>query len=204
MSGIAPSSVNFIFKDFVTRFSAAFQEDYIKFHSGDRKAQMDLLYAMMGAPGNIGSMDATHSPRLNKCPGHLKHQCEGKEGYPTLAWMCIVDHFKYIQYVSMAYYGASNDKGICNADAFCRGLQAGSHGGDTFDMIDELGRGGCPPFPVNKRIEKRGEHCTGQVGEEVAPEELLLVHRPVEKGREIQVGLPKLANPVKIVLRPSH
>ncbi len=64
---------------------------------------MDLLYAMMGAPGNIGSMDASHSPRLNKCPGSLNNQCEGKEGYPTLAWMCIVDHFKYIQYVYGVY-----------------------------------------------------------------------------------------------------
>ena len=59
LSGIAPSSVNSIFKHFVTRFASTFQEDYIKFHTGDRKAQMDLLYAMMGAPGNIGSMDAS-------------------------------------------------------------------------------------------------------------------------------------------------
>jgi len=96
MSGCRNSTISVIFKDFVADFAYNFEADFIKFHTGERKQQMDELYALMGAPGNIGSMDATHSPRLNKCPKELKHLCTGKEGYPTLAWMCVVDHFRYI------------------------------------------------------------------------------------------------------------
>ena len=137
MSSVARSSVLDIFKQFVRRFSKHNME-FIRFHQEERLKTSMSVYSNLGFPGAVGSMDATHV-RLWKCPDMFQNRCEGKEGYPTLGWMCVVDHFKFIQYVSDAYFGAANDKQMCNVDPFCMAIQGGSLRNVPFNIINERG-----------------------------------------------------------------
>ena len=47
-------------------------------------------FARCGFPGAFASMDVVHSP-WRQCPTKFKHTCQGKEGFPTLAWNCGTD-----------------------------------------------------------------------------------------------------------------
>ena len=71
-------------------------------------------------------------------------------------------------------------------------------------FLEELGRGSGPSFGRNKLIEKWWESAAGQVRKEVIPKELHLFQRPCEQGREVKVGLTKLANPVEIIFGASN
>ena len=68
----------------------------------------------------------------------------------------------------------------------------------------ELFGGNGPTFPVNEHFKELGEDSRGQMYKEVVSEERHLLQRPCEKGREVEVGLSILANPVEIVLRSSN
>jgi len=78
----------------------------------------------------LGSIDATHV-RLGNC--------KGKEGYPTLAWMCVVDHSKEIRYVGEFVFGATPDKGIYNSDPFLNDVEGGKYRDTRFFTLDEDG-----------------------------------------------------------------
>jgi len=82
------------------------------------------VYARLGFPGAWGSMDATHV-WWNQCPVSFSNLCTGKEGYPTLTFNCIVDHYRYIQYTSIAYYGSIPDIAIAQMDELPRRLMCG-------------------------------------------------------------------------------
>ena len=109
---------------FVTNFSSEFKDEFIKVHTGDKLKLAMGVYTKLGFPGAFGSMDATHL-WWNKCPVNLVNLCTGKEGYPTLTFNAIVDHHRYIQYVSHAFYGSIPDVAIAQMDPFPRSLMAG-------------------------------------------------------------------------------
>ena len=134
LSSGCPSTVNFIFKQFVTNFSKRFLSEFVKVHHGESEILMKNLYSALGLPGATGSMDCTHL-WWNKCTESLKHLCKGKEKFPSLAFCALVDHFRYIQYISLAYFGASNDIQILEDDDFCRNLLNGGLKDYEYDMI---------------------------------------------------------------------
>jgi hypothetical protein len=72
-------------------FVDAFFDIEVVMPTAERLSAVADMYAAIGFPGGLGSMDATHG-ELGKCPDWLLHLCKGKEGYPTLGWMAIVDH----------------------------------------------------------------------------------------------------------------
>ena len=125
LSSGCPSTVNFIFKQFVTAFAKRFLSEFVKIHDGESSERLKNLYSALGLPGAVGSMDCTHL-WWNKCTESLKHLCKGKEKFPSLAFCALVDHFRFIQYISLAYFGASNDIQILEADEYCRNLLGGS------------------------------------------------------------------------------
>jgi hypothetical protein len=96
------------------------------------------MYSVLGFPGAMGSMDATHV-RLGKCPHSHIPSAKGKEGYPSLAWMAIVDHCKEIHYIGDYVFGATNDKTMCNEDPFLNEVEGGKYRNTTFNTIDENG-----------------------------------------------------------------
>ena len=67
------------------------------------------MYRLLGFPGAIGSMDCTHV-HWGRCPPNLKWQCIGKEGYPTIAFQCVVDRTRRILHVGDAFFGGTKDK----------------------------------------------------------------------------------------------
>jgi len=138
MSQVPLSTVNSIFKDFVIGFTSAYFSEFVRFPEGQRRRDVMEMYSLLGFPGCIGSMDATHV-RLGKCPFSLINVCKGKEGYPSLAWMVIVDHARMALYVSDAYLGATNDKTMCNVDPFLRDIQRGLFSEVEFFVVDDNG-----------------------------------------------------------------
>lgn len=71
----------------------------------------------MGLPGCIGSTDCVHL-KWDRCPVGLAQLCSGKEGYPTLAYSCTVDHHHRILASTSSYWGAKNDKTIVRGDTY--------------------------------------------------------------------------------------
>ena len=54
-------------------------------------------------------MDATHI-HWAKCPASHKHDCTGKEGYPTIAFNIAVTHSGHITSVTNGFHRGKNDK----------------------------------------------------------------------------------------------
>ena len=124
LSGVGESTTNSIFKTFVKEFSTAFMDDHVHFPTGEDLLQCMELYRVLGVPGALGSVDCTHV-RLRRCPVGVRWLCSGKEKFPTLSFLVVVDHNRRVQYVSPAHFGASNDKTISNNDPMMRSIHAG-------------------------------------------------------------------------------
>ena len=134
MSGAGRSTVSYLLKSFCRGFVAAYYEEHVQVHQGLKMEQCMRVYQLLGLPGAFGSMDATHV-HWNSCDDELRFEAIGKEGFPTLGFMCMVDHFKYIQYCSAYHLGGQNDKGIMNDDIFCLDMIRGKFGDVQFDMF---------------------------------------------------------------------
>ena len=97
------------------------------------------VYARMGLPGCIGSMDCVHI-RWEHCLAGGRSGHKGKEGYPTLSYEVTVDHSKRIMAVTQGHPGARNDKTIVKFDCFVTSLHDGKLYNDvTFDLLDKDG-----------------------------------------------------------------
>ena len=132
------STVNSVFKYFVRKFVYYFYDEYVKIPTGaDLEKTMDA-YKEVGSPGAMGSMNATHLG-WDKCPEALKHLCTGKEKFPTLAFNCVVDHFRQIHYCSEAYLGATNDHQISGDDKYPVALSRGDYENVEFELYKEDG-----------------------------------------------------------------
>jgi len=125
------STAHAVFKQFVWNFAKEFFADYVKVPTGDRLKKTMAVYEQLGLPGAVGSMDCTHL-RWNKCPKWLHTLCKGKEGYPSLAFNCVVDHFRLIHHVSEVFVGTSNDITICHNDTYTRNIVMGLYVGIVF------------------------------------------------------------------------
>ena len=138
LSGIGESTALSIFKTFVKEFSKAFLEEYVHFPVGDELLKCMEIYRVLGVPGALGSADCTHV-RLGKCPEGLRWLCKGKEDFPTLSFLVIVDHNRKALYVSSAHFGASNDITISKNDPMLLGILAGKFADTEFVLYDEDG-----------------------------------------------------------------
>jgi hypothetical protein len=104
------------FHEFCKKFAARYFKEYVcapQSEEAIRKATG--IYERLGLPGALGSTDCVHV-WWDRCPASISNKCTGKEGYPTLAWECTVDHhMKFIASTS-SFYGSCNDKMICKYD----------------------------------------------------------------------------------------
>jgi len=139
MSGIAESTVNYMFHQFTQAFVKAFYDEFVHFPSTD--AELDEVatsYEQLGFPGACGSMDVTHV-RLGKCPHGLKVLATGKEGFPTLAFQAICAPNRKILYCSTPYLGSYNDITITANDVFCQRIQEDILDGVRYKIVGEDG-----------------------------------------------------------------
>ena len=112
MSNGCENTVNYVFRLFCINFFDTFFNEFVYIPTGESLKRTMDAYEAVGIPGAMGSMNATHVG-WDKCPTFYTHLCKGKEKYPTVAFDCGVDHFRFLQYVSDAYFGATNDIQIC-------------------------------------------------------------------------------------------
>jgi hypothetical protein len=124
LTGIGESTVLDIFHQFCAGFTEHCFHLYVKTPEGEKLSKVMEVYRRLGLPGAMGSIDATHV-KWDKCPVYLTHACKGKEGYPSLAFMVVVDHSRTITHCSRYFYGACNDKQIIANDDFCIALARG-------------------------------------------------------------------------------
>jgi hypothetical protein len=97
------------------------------------------VYKIMGFNGCIGSVDCTHI-HWNKCKKQWQNVCIGKEAYPTLSFLVIVDHNRRAMVVSNAFFGACNDKMIVKNVEETKTLMSGSMEDITYLLYDAEGQ----------------------------------------------------------------
>ena len=96
-------------------------------------------YAALGTPGAMGSLDCTRL-RWDKCMKDFRNFRVGKEHFPALTFLVVVDHNRNIIHVSpVAYPGAMNDINIANVDEYMTELLSGLHNDIGFDLINPDG-----------------------------------------------------------------
>ena len=113
-----------MFNLFTKNFVKHFFNDYINIPTGTKLKDVMNVYAKLGFPGAIGSMDVTHV-KWERCPLSLKNKCKGKESFSSLAFQCVVNHQRYIMHASDDFFGSANDKTVSRYDTFPRKLMNG-------------------------------------------------------------------------------
>ena len=102
------NTLNEFFRNFTRIFAKNFGPKHVRMLQGDELAASMKMYAMLGLPGCIGSLDATFVP----CDGlsqSQKNMMNGDKG-SGLLFNVIVDHFKRVLYVQDPVYATINDK----------------------------------------------------------------------------------------------
>ena len=136
---IGESTVNYVFKKFVHNISRRVFPLFVKEPSGEYLDSILQVYASLGLPGCVGSMDCTHIKWV-LCPSDKKHHATGKEGFPTLAFQVVVDHNKRVTHVSQHFLGSISDKSICDNDLFSLAFRHGSYKNIEYELYDCTGR----------------------------------------------------------------
>jgi hypothetical protein len=127
------------FMDFIIMFSTKLFDLWVVPPVDERLKEVMNVYARLGLPGTIGSMDVTHV-RWDRCPVYERHMHVGKEGYPTLAFQVVVDHCRLIHAVSSAFKGACNDQTIARNDEFpMKNLFGGKYKDVEYVLFDRDG-----------------------------------------------------------------
>ena len=105
------------FHTFCENFVREYYSIYVYRPVGEKLFKVMKVFEQMGLPGCIGSTDCVHL-KWDRCPVGLAQLCSGKEGYPTLAYSCTVDHHHRILASTSSYWGAKNDKTIVRGDTY--------------------------------------------------------------------------------------
>ena len=105
------------FHTFCENFVNEFYTTYVYRPTGEKLFKVMRVFEQMGLPGCIGSTDCVHL-KWDRCPVGLSQLCSGKEGFPTLAYSCTVDHHHRILASTSSYWGAKNDRTIVRGDTY--------------------------------------------------------------------------------------
>ena len=123
------------FHTFSQNFFKEYYHLYVFRPQGEKLVKVMQVFAQMGLPGCIGSTDCVHL-KWDRCPIDIAQLCSGKEGYPTLAYSCTVDHHRRILGSTSSYWGAKNDKTIVRGDTYITDVKFKRVHADThFDIF---------------------------------------------------------------------
>ena len=147
LSAIGESTCNEIFRKFVINFSKNYYPRYVTYPEGDELNRVMEVYRQLGFPGACGSMDGTYF-RWFGCPKFLTNSCKGKESYPSLGSMVVVDHNRRILHCSNSVHGGENDIGIAHNDKFVQKIVNGTLQDLEYHLYNKQGqpvvtKGGC-------------------------------------------------------------
>jgi hypothetical protein len=101
---------------FINFVSSFMREEWIKIPEGEELEQVLKEYSMLGFPGAVGSMDATHLHWM-RCPAGARNQHVGKEHFPSRVFNVAVTHHGKIFAVSEGHPGGRNDKALVRYDS---------------------------------------------------------------------------------------
>lgn len=138
MSKVPCSTIHVIFKTFVRNFSLHAYPLFVKIPTGDRLQQTLSCYNQLGFPGCVGCVDGTQvvwfrSPRIDTIIN------TGKEHEPTLGFLVVVDHGRYIMYVSTWFHGSANDISKIKNDPTMRACMQGQLADIEYTMFTKNG-----------------------------------------------------------------
>jgi len=135
---LGESTVHNLFKTFVTNVSIRIFPKVVKLSKGKELEAVLHSFAKVGLPGCVGSMDCTRV-KWTMCPARQRWGHVGKEGFPTVVFLVIVDHNKRVQYVSGYYKGSCNDIQICQNDPICLAVLNGALEDVEYELYNEFG-----------------------------------------------------------------
>lgn len=136
---ISERTMSRFFHEFCQVFVRHFWNRYVKTPNGDDLDEMLSVYAKLGLPGCVGSIDCVHL-KWDKCPVWLSNECKGKEGYPSLVFEVCVDHMRRVRASTNSFYGSLNDKTIIKYDDYIQAVRKGQKWGDVvFEVFDAHG-----------------------------------------------------------------
>ena len=110
------------FDRFTRWFKAAYAWKIAMPRTDTEIAHVEQYYRNNLVPGAIGSIDCVHVG-WDMCPTGIRSDCEGNEGYPTLAFEVVVSHTRKILACSDAFYGTWNDRTISKIDPAIKALR---------------------------------------------------------------------------------
>jgi hypothetical protein len=138
-SGISESTMQRFFHRFCRIFVANFWDDFVKKPDVATLDAILEVYARLGLPGCIGSIDCVHL-RWDMCPVSWTNICQGKEGYPSLVFEICCSHNRKILSCTNYFWGTINDKTIVKYDDYVMAVKEGRIWADiTFKVVDENG-----------------------------------------------------------------
>jgi len=140
---------------FVVRFSKAFSSRFIRAPAIASEVQeASDLYARLGFPGCVGSIDCTHV-RWVKCPSQTLHSHVGKEKFASRVFQVVVDATRRILVFTSSAPGSVSDKSVAHVDPFIRTLRTNSLFTEfQYHLRDEAGR----------PVEHRGAYLISDCG----------------------------------------
>ena len=122
------------FHTFCSNFVKEYYDVYVCRPVGEKLLKVMRVFEQMGLPGCIGSTECVHL-KWDRCPIDIAQLCSGKEGYPTLAYSCTVDHHRRILASTSSVWGAKNDKTIVRGDTYITDVKFKKVHSDTrFDI----------------------------------------------------------------------
>jgi Plant transposon protein len=123
LSGMSISTMHTFYHAFWERFVANFRDIWI-FYPTDKITAADnvAVYARLGFPGAIGSVDCTHVYWV-RCPAYFQNAYCGKEKKATVAYEVTVNHSGRCLYISTGHPGSRNDKTIVKTDKLVMDLR---------------------------------------------------------------------------------
>jgi len=139
MTFMSEKTIQRVFHAFTKRFSRELFSTWVVLPTGADLKKVMNDYDDLGFTGAMGSTDVTHV-HWQGAPFSQRRSYTGKEGYPTLAYECTVDHSGRVLACTRGFPGAQNDKTIVRFDGFVHELKEGIYKDIEFTLKDAAGR----------------------------------------------------------------
>ena len=121
LSGMSIATIQLFYHTFWEKFVDVFRERWIFYPAVDA-ADILAVYARLGFPGAIGSVDCTHV-RWFRCPALFQNTYSGKDKKATIAYEVTVNHSGRCLHISAGHPGSRNDKTIVKTDKLVMDLK---------------------------------------------------------------------------------
>ena len=139
--GLSPSCAQKFFVDFCAHQAQNFVCECDVPTTEDEIRKVEEVYARMGFPGCVGSVDGVHL-HWARCPARLLSRHKGAKGYPTRSFNVTVDHRRFVRHVACSKPGTMNDKSSVRYDPHVLSVRQGKYKDYKFKVRGRTVSGG--------------------------------------------------------------